>query len=304
MIRIIGVGDNVIDCNYTKQMMYPGGNSFNFAMYGRQLGHMAAYAGTIAKDWQGEVITRTLREAGVDISRCQYVEGETGICGIHLADGDRTIVDENDAGVVKSNPFVISDEMLEYLKDFDIIHTCCYGHLQPQLFKLKQTGVPVLYDFSDEWEAETLKHICPSIEIAFFSGKELTEETLTEYLLQCVNEYGCKIAVTTIGIRGALIYNGRKIYKKLPYNAAAAVADTTGAGDSWITAFMTTYLEGKKNERRLYEDKPENFTREEDRYDYEDRLIEFSMCAGNLLARRNCLIDGSVGHGIKFGERR
>lgn len=304
MIRIIGVGDNVIDCNYTKQMMYPGGNSFNFAMYGRQMGHEAAYAGTIAEDWQGGIITGALEEAGVDISRCQYVEGETGICGIHLTDGDRTIVEENDAGAVKSSPFCITDEMVDYLKGFDLIHTCCYGHLQPQLSRISQTGGLVLYDFSDEWDEETLREICPHIHIAFFSGKDLPEEKLTKLLRQSVDEYGCRLAVTTIGVRGALVYNGRKIYKKLPYNFEAGVVDTTGAGDSWITAFITTYLANKKTADRLHENNPEKFTREADRNDYEDWLIEFSMCAGNLLARRNCLVDGSVGHGISFGERR
>ena len=47
MARLIGIGDNVVDCNYTTRVMYPGGNSLNFAVYGRQLGHETAYAGVL-----------------------------------------------------------------------------------------------------------------------------------------------------------------------------------------------------------------------------------------------------------------
>ena len=65
--------------------------------------------------------------------------------------------------------------------------------------------------------------------------------------------YGCRLAVTTIGSRGAIVYNGRKYYRKLPYNFEAPVADTTGAGDSWITAFISSYIENKGRMDRLHE---------------------------------------------------
>ena len=115
MLRLIGVGDNVVDCNYTTGIMYPGGNSLNFSVYGRQLGHETAYAGVLGTDIQADMVVHALEDKGVDISRCVRVQGETGICGIRLKDGDRTITDENDAGVVKSHPLQITEELLEYI---------------------------------------------------------------------------------------------------------------------------------------------------------------------------------------------
>lgn len=53
MLRLIGVGDNVVDCNYTTGIMYPGGNSLNFSVYGRQLGHETAYAGVFGHGHPG-----------------------------------------------------------------------------------------------------------------------------------------------------------------------------------------------------------------------------------------------------------
>lgn len=300
MVRLIGIGDNVVDCNYTTRVMYPGGNSLNFAVYGRQLGHETAYAGVLGTDTQADIVINALKDQGVDISGCVHVEGETGICGIRLTDGDRTITDENDAGVVKSSPLSITSELLEYIRTFDVAHSSCFSYLEDQLHKIKKAGIPVLYDFSDVWEEETLDKVCPDITFAFFSGKDLSEEQLKELLVRCVKVHGCELAVTTIGRRGALVYNGRKFYKKLPYNFEAGVVDTTGAGDSWITAFISTYIENKKRMDQLHADRPENFTRKVDREDYEDWLIEFCMCAGNLLARRNCLVEGSFGYGVKF----
>ena len=300
MLRLIGVGDNVVDCNYTTGIMYPGGNSLNFSVYGRQLGHETAYAGVLGTDIQADMVVHALEDKGVDISRCVRVQGETGICGIRRKDGDRTITDENDAGVVKSHPLQITEELLEYIKTFDVVHSSCFSHIEDQLVKIRETGVPLLYDFSDVWEEKDLAAVCPDITIAFFSGKDLGEEKLKELLHRCVHGYGCRLAVTTIGSRGAIVYNGRKYYRKLPYNFEAPVADTTGAGDSWITAFISSYIENKGRMDRLHEEQLPDFTRQADREDYEDQLIEFSMCAGNLLARHNCLVEGSFGYGTAF----
>ena len=302
MARLIGIGDNVVDCNYTSKVVYPGGNCINFSVFGKQIGNETAYVGKIAKDRWGEVILNALKDKGVDVSHCEIEDGETGRCGIHLKDGDRTIVDENDAGIVKANPLGITEGRWEYIKCFDIAHSSCYSHIEGELFKIKEAGVPLLYDFSDEWDEETLEDVCRNIDIAFFSGKDLSEEDLKGYLKKCVDRYGCRLAVTTIGGRGAIVYNGRKFYQKKPYNFEGGVIDTTGAGDSWITGFISSYVDNMKYMNILNQGNPQNFVNAVDREDYEDHVIEYSMCLGNLLARRNCLVDGSFGFGTAFTD--
>jgi sugar/nucleoside kinase (ribokinase family) len=300
MARLLGIGDNVIDCNYTTGFAYPGGNCVNFAVFGRQLGNEAAYAGKIAADKWGIVIKNVLTEKGVDISRCVTEEGETGICGIRLTNGDRTITDENDAGLVKASPFAVTEEMLEYIEGFDVVHSSVYSYIEKELRKIRDTGVPVLYDFSDEWDEDMLRNVCPDITYAFFSGKNLPDEELEKYLRICVHECGCNLAVTTIGGRGALVYNGKNLFRKDPYYYEGEVEDTTGAGDSWITGFMTAYLEGKKRLDWLKENETDRFIREVDEEDYMENLIKYGMSMGNLLARKNCLIKGSFGYGTRF----
>lgn len=300
MIRMVGVGDNVVDCNYTTGIMYPGGNSLNFAVFGKQVGCDTAYAGVLGNDREARIIMNALEEQKIDISRCVTVEGETGRCGIHLINGDRIIKEENDAGVVKSHPLQITNDLLEYIKSFDIAHSSCFSHIEDQLHVIKEAGVPVLYDFSDGWDEERIDEICPNIDIAFFSGKNLPDGKLKELLKRAVDIHGCMMAVTTIGLRGAIVYNGRKFYTKLPYDISGKVIDTTGAGDSWIAAFISTYLEGSKVLKKLSEINMNSFASGEDMDNFCDNLIEYSMCAGNLLASRNCLVNGSFGYGVKL----
>lgn len=300
MIKMAGLGDNVVDLNYTTKVMYPGGNSINFAVYGKQLGHDTAYLGVFGTDKEAGLVKQILKKMEIDISKCSEVNGETGKCGIRLKRGERTIVEENDAGVVKSHPFRVTKEILEYLKGFDIVHSSCFSYVEDQLIKIKKEGICVLYDFSDQWKEKTLDKICPVINIPLFSGKDLSEDTLKKYLKKAVETHGCNLAVATMGGRGAIVYNGHRFYKKKPYNVEAGAIDTTGAGDSWITAFIASYIENKKILRMLEWDSADNFISEADRVNFEDHLIAMSMCAGNLLARKNCLVEGSFGHGVKF----
>ena len=47
-IRVIGVGDNVVDKYMHTKTMYPGGNAFNFSAYASMLGASSSYMGVAA----------------------------------------------------------------------------------------------------------------------------------------------------------------------------------------------------------------------------------------------------------------
>lgn len=300
MVRMIGIGDNVVDCNYSKGIMYPGGNALNFAVFGKQAGCETAYLGVLGCDQEANLISASLKAQGVDFSKCVVTEDETGRCGIWLNDGDRIIKDENDAGAVKSTPLQLTEEVLDYVQTFDVAHSSCFSHIEDQLYKIRERGIPLIYDFSDVWVEKDFEEICPNISIAFFSGKDLQEEKLIELIRRAVDVHGCMLGITTVGERGAYVYDGNEVHKKMPYNFEGGVIDTTGAGDSWIAAFAATYFTNVKVLERLMADRPENFMRAVDVADYKRHIVESAMCAANALARRNCLVDGSFGHGIQL----
>ena len=78
------------------------------------------------------------------------------------------------------------------------------------------------------------------------------------------------------------------------------MVDTTDAGDSRITGFITSYIDNMKHVKFLMSEETEDFVKEQDRHDLEDCIVISSMCTGNLLARRNCLVEGSFGYGVRF----
>ena len=78
MAKLLGLGDNVIDCNYTRRVRYPGGNCVNFAVFGKQIGNETAYVGKIANDQWGRMLLKVLQEEGIDCSKCIIEDGETG----------------------------------------------------------------------------------------------------------------------------------------------------------------------------------------------------------------------------------
>ena len=294
MIRMIGVGDNVVDRYPQRGVLYPGGNSINFAVYGKQLGHETAYMGVLADDREGEIIQSALKSLGVDIAQSAFVHGETGRCTTTLTDGDRCITDDNDFGAVKSQPLQLTPERLDYIANFHVAHSSCYSFIENQLHLIRERGVPVVYDFSDVWTEKDFDQICPNIDIAFFSGKKLPDETLHTLLKKTVS-LGCSLAISTIGRRGAVVDDGTRFYTKAPYNPQGKVVDTLGAGDSFLTGFISTYYEGLERYRSLCGTLDQPCTTPEDDLDYRAQLIEYAMSEGNLLAIRNCMVRGAFG---------
>lgn len=292
MVRIACIGDNVVDINYVSRKIYPGGNCVNVAVYCSQLGHYAEYIGVLADDKYAGVVTKSLKQNRVAFGRSVIRHGETGRCFCNLTNGERVLGDENDGGLVKSEPLDIDSSLVEYVKSFDVIHTSCYSYLDDQLSRLKESGVPILYDFSTEWDREKCAAICPHIDYVLFSDQCGTSSAEKEYTLKAaVEKYCCSLAVMTMGSEGSCVYDGSRFYRKEPYNIEGGARDTTGCGDSWISGFITTYISGKKTFSNQF------ITKENER-DWRESLIKFSMCAGNLKARQTSQTDGAFGCGI------
>ena len=72
-VKILGFGDNVVDKYEHIKTMFPGGNTVNFAVYGKRAGaERAAYMGIFGNDAPAprhdadEALLRKLEYAGVD----------------------------------------------------------------------------------------------------------------------------------------------------------------------------------------------------------------------------------------------
>lgn len=299
MIRVIGIGDNVVDKYVHQSTYYPGGCSVNFSVFARKLGYESAFLGLLGRDEQAAVIKAGLKKYGVDYSQCVYTDGETGICSTQFIDNDRVIIDDNDLGAVKATPLQLTEQHLEYIKTFDVAHSSCFGFMEDQFYKIKALGVPLVYDFSDFWTIEQLDAICPNISVAFLSGGDRSEEELREVLRHAYS-HGLELAITTIGMRGAIVYDGENFYTKKPFQINTKALDTMGAGDSFMTGFITTYFNGKKNYDALTAADPAKFADGAGRKEYMHDLINCAMSTGNLVAITTCFTHGAFGNGVKY----
>lgn len=63
---------------------------------------------------------------------------------------------------------------LDYIKQFDVVHSGNYCFTESELGKIKATGVKVAFDFSDDSTEEYYKKVLPDVNYAFcsFDGNE------------------------------------------------------------------------------------------------------------------------------------
>jgi fructoselysine 6-kinase len=279
-IKVIGIGDNVVDDYVQIRTMFPGGNALNFSVYATMLGCDAAYLGVFGSDNSAKHVQRTLAEKGVDTSHCRSAEGPNGRAILTIEDGERVFISSNEGGVSKSVPMDFIFDHLDYLQSFSIVHTSAYSYMDPYLSKLRQLPSLVSYDFSDDFDSEHALSLCQYIDIGFFSCAEWTEEAAMELLEKAVNS-GCTIAVATRGAHEIILFDGRSWFRQAPKTVIPT--DTLGAGDAFISGFLISYVKSKANTSV----RPTS-------------LIEDSLEKAASFAAEICQVRGAFGHGLRY----
>ena len=281
-MRVIGLGDNVVDKYHHLKTMFPGGNALNFAVYAKELGYDAAYCGVFGNDGVGDHIKAVMNELDIDITSCVTRNGENGYAEVNLVDGDRVFFGGNKGGVSKHEPLILSEELVRYLNEFEIIHSSCYSYLEEEIKKMNDRKGILTFDFSNRIEKDYLEKVCPNIDVAFFSAGDLeTMEEIDELLQQAI-DLGCALATASMGTRGQRVYDGKAFYSgkvKL-----VEPVDTLGAGDSFFTQFILSIVE--KGWRR-----GEGVGKE---------VVETAFDLAADYSAKTCMVYGAFGHGAKF----
>jgi len=279
-MKVIGIGDNVVDDYVHIRTMFPGGNALNFSVYASMLGCDSAYLGVFGSDEPAEHLQRTLAEIGVDISHCRCADGPNGRAILTIEDGERVFVSSNKGGISKSVPMEFIFDDLDYLQSFSIMHISAYSYMDRYLSQLQELTPLVSYDFSDDFDSDYALSLCQYIDIGFFSCAEWTEGAAM-ILLEKALYSGCKIAVATRGPQEVILFNGQSWFKQIPRSEQPT--DTLGAGDAFITAFLITYVKGKGN--------PNVQT---------DLLIENALGKAASFAAEICQLQGAFGYGLRY----
>lgn len=241
--KVLGIGVATMDIYVKQKCMYPGGNEFNVVCNAKFMGAEAGFLGVFGNDKYGVILENTLRDVGVCLDLCRHEEGTSGYSLVELTDdGDRIFLDWNRTGVADLYPIQFTEEEIAYIQRYDVVSIGkCSNVTIEQIQKMKHSGIDVCYDFFASFDEEEIEEKCPFLSYAFFSCSHLSVEEIKEVLSLAV-EKGCKVAVGTRGADPVLAYDGTDFFEQKT-REVEHVLDALGAGDSYIGAFLTTYLQ-------------------------------------------------------------
>lgn len=295
-MKILGLGDNVVDKYMHIRTMYPGGNALNIAALSVLSGVEAGYLGVFGDDEAGRHVYHTAQELGIDLSMCRVYHGENGYAEVELRDGDRTFIGSNGGGVCIDNPITLTELDKEYIAGYDVCHTSVYSYAEEALPDIREASPFVSMDFSDRITEGYLKKCCPYLDMAEISCASMEKEKVVEWM-EKIQSYGCRqVVLATRGSLGALVLANGKLYEQSPCLVEAT--DTMAAGDSFITSFLIHYVDGLKTARDFpIEGGERGVTKKEE---FLDLLMKTSLYQAAVFAADNCKRDGSFGFGKQF----
>ena len=237
---IVTIGIATLDIYVNRKRMYPGGNELNIAFDANELGARTGFMGVFADDPVGALLEKTLTDAGVDTGYSHHEHGSSGYAIVDIVDGDRVFLDYNKKGVTDLHPFTFTEEEIEYIRTFDAASMSTGSRLTPEkIRKLADNGISCSYDFSDSFTDTDIESIAPSLRFAFFSCSHVTAEEAERILRKAVG-LGCEVAVATRGEKPSMAYDGKRLYTQ--ERVQVPCIDAMGAGDSYISGFLTDYL--------------------------------------------------------------
>jgi fructoselysine 6-kinase len=131
------------------------------------------------------------------------------------------------------------DDDFTYIASFDHVHTSIYGDLGDALPRIAASAGSLSLDASDQWTTDYLGQVLPYVRYIFLSAPELSEPDAIAVAKECL-ALGAKAVVLTRGSEGALGVSteGPVLQPALP----TSVVDTLGAGDGFISGFLTELL--------------------------------------------------------------
>ena len=295
-MKVIGLGDNVVDMYMDRHIMYPGGNAMNFAVYAGMMGTEAAYLGVFGSDLAAAHVHNTALELGLDLSHCRYEDGKNGYSQVKLEDGDRVFTGSNKGGVLREHPLKLSKLDYEYLSGFDIVHTSMFSYVEQEMANLRQWCGFISLDFSNRFQKNHLRTYCPYIDCACLSCSHMEEADILE-LMEDIMDAGCRhIVIATRGSRGAVVMVDGQIYRQSPYLIKAV--DTMGAGDSFITRFLVGYCDGMRWAADFPAESGIHGLTEAGIY--QQHLVRICLSQAAVFSSGTCKQDGAFGYGKEW----
>lgn len=235
-MRLAAAGDNCIDYYAASGVGYPGGNPVNVAVNLVAAGGAASYLGAVGTDDHGKLLMKALADRGVDVSHLHVVPGRTAVTQVEIVAGER-VLGEYDEGVMSG--FQLSEEDLDFIAEHDLFVTGLWGHLENQVGRVRERGVPVAFDFATRSDDPVAAAAIGDVDYAFFSADGPADDELRDRMRD-LGRRGPRTVVATLGEHGSLVLEDGA-FTELRATPCPTV-DTMGAGDSYIAGFLLGVL--------------------------------------------------------------
>jgi fructoselysine 6-kinase len=237
MVKIVAMGDNVVDCYLSRDTMFPGGNCLNVSVFVRKFGGESAYLGAIGLDAAGDTIFQALTQEGVDTSHLRRLDGPTAYCIIGHRNADRVFV-TFDLGISMFEP---TQDDFDFIASYDAAQIGQSSGLDAHLPRIAGL-LPLSYDFSNRYDDAKIARIAPLCYLASVSARDDSRGHALE-LMRNVLAKGAKWCLVTRGSQGAILGHDDEVFEVLA--AKADLVDTLGAGDTFIARTLFGLVKGE-----------------------------------------------------------
>lgn len=278
-MKLIALGDNVIDYYHNTEEYFPGGNAVNVAVHAARLGARAAYLGALGGDGMARRIEAALEENGVDYRDCPvFPDRTTKVCSYDVVDGERRFR-EVITGSSWVGPLQLGPREMQVLEQADLIVSSCNAKMPEQMAAVQALPAVFAFDFGEKEKYRTEAYrqlVCHRIDLAMLSCEPMAPEAFAA-LCAPLHARGVVHVLATMGTAGQMLSAGGEILKGTTQMVKAS--DTMGAGDSFLAAFLCAlYPMGWQKGRIM-----------------PAPALQKALEAGRQASARNCLQQGGFG---------
>jgi len=216
---------------------YLGGNSLNYAAQARLSApdDDVSIVTAIGTDEHGKRIKRFFENNFISTGHLYEIEGITASNEIiNDEKGERFGVPGRwNNGVYGS--FLLSEDDWSYVLDHDIISMPGNNPNFENLLKFKKNGAFIVSDFLDVLNNVPIEKYIEHTDIAFITAGEKQLK-----YFQSLSEEKNKLLVISMGASGSYAFFRKQVYRQEAI-VVPKIVDTTGCGDSYLSAFSIEY---------------------------------------------------------------
>lgn len=267
--KIVIVGETIVDMisgryeknlvNATRFQRFFGGSPANIATNLTQLGWEPLFVSRVGADAFGTFLATRLQSSGISIDHLQIdLDHHTSMVFVCKSKTTPSFFPARGADQFLEAP----SDLDGLLEDARFLHFGSWALSQPQsrasmekiMAKARQKGVPIGFDPNYRkvlWEKNHdgvtyLSEMMPMVDLCKPSDDDalhLFGKMRPEEALQRFHTLGVKMVVFSMGKRGVLVSDGKRVEHLFPL--ARKVQDTTGAGDAFWSGLYTGLVQGK-----------------------------------------------------------